>query len=129
MRDDYGMAVLLITHDFGVVSMMADRVVVLYAGRPAETGPASDVLRRPRHPYAQGLIASVMNAATRPRRLAQIAGEVPDVMRLPPGCSFRPRCDQAMARCLEDPPMTTAAPGHSARCWLVQPGSRRVADA
>jgi len=124
MRDAYGMAVLLITHDFGVVSMMADRVLVMYAGRPVETGPAHAVLRAPRHPYAQGLIASVMNAARRPRRLTQIPGEVPDVMHLPSGCSFRPRCVQAHGRCHDDPHMATVAPLHAARCWLAAPEER-----
>lgn len=119
MRDAYGMAVLLITHDFGVVSMMADRVLVMYAGRPVEAGPARDVLRTPRHPYAQGLIASVMNAALRPRRLTQIPGEVPDVMHLPPGCSFRPRCAKAYGRCHDDPRMASVGAAHAARCWLA----------
>jgi peptide/nickel transport system ATP-binding protein len=118
MRQATGMGVLLITHDFGVVSRMADRVLVMYAGRPAEAGPAAAVLRDPRHPYAKGLIGSVMDAAARPRRLTQIAGEVPDVMRLPPGCSFRPRCARAHPRCAEDPPIFDAAPGHRVRCWL-----------
>jgi peptide/nickel transport system ATP-binding protein len=119
MRDATGMAVLLITHDFGVVSMMADRVLVMYAGRPVEAGPAAAVLRSPRHPYAAGLIGSVMNAALRPRRLTQIPGEVPDVMRLPPGCSFRPRCARATVRCAEDPAMISVGPQHGARCWFA----------
>lgn len=127
MRQAYGMAVLLITHDFGVVSMMADRVLVMYAGRPVEAGPSRALLQAPRHPYAQGLIASVMNAARRPRRLTQIPGEVPDVMHLPPGCSFRPRCASAYGRCGEDPAMVPVGPGHGARCWLA--GSARSADA
>ena len=122
MRDAYGMSVLLITHDFGVVSAMADRVLVMYAGRPAEAGPARAVLAHPGHPYAKGLIGSVMNAKTKARRLTQISGEVPDVMHLPPGCSFRPRCPEAFSRCAEDPPMMVRAPLHRARCW------RAVAD-
>jgi peptide/nickel transport system ATP-binding protein len=119
MRDAFGMAVLLITHDFGVVSMMADRVLVMYAGRPVETGAAPAVLRSPQHPYARGLISSVMDAARRPRRLTQIPGEVPDVMRLPPGCSFRSRCAEAHGACHKDPAMIEVGPAHAARCWLA----------
>jgi oligopeptide/dipeptide ABC transporter ATP-binding protein len=96
---------------------MADRVLVMYAGRPAETAPASVVLVHPAHPYAKGLIGSVMNARTKGRRLTQISGEVPDVMHLPPGCSFRPRCSEAFEKCIEDPPMRELTGSHLARCW------------
>ncbi|HTN96367.1 MAG TPA: ABC transporter ATP-binding protein, partial [Nordella sp.] len=117
MRNEYGMSVLLITHDFGVVSAMADRVLVMYAGRPAEAGPARAVLTHPVHPYAKGLIGSVMNAKTKARRLTQISGEAPDVMHLPPGCSFRVRCPEAFSRCEADPPMSGRDDTHHARCW------------
>ena len=117
MRNAHGMAVLLITHDFGVVSAMADRVLVMYAGRPVETAPVSVVLAHPVHPYAKGLIGSLMNARAKGRRLTQISGEVPDVMHLPPGCSFRPRCPEAFDRCIEDPPISVCAESHLARCW------------
>lgn len=117
MRNEYGMSVLLITHDFGVVAAMADRVLVMYAGRPAEAGPARAVLAHPVHPYAKGLIGSVMNAKTRARRLTQISGEAPDVMHLPPGCSFRARCPEAFSRCEADPPMSGRDDAHQARCW------------
>lgn len=117
MREANGMSVLLITHDFGVVSAMADRVLVMYAGRPVETGPARAILAHPAHPYAKGLIASVMNARKRARRLTQISGEAPDVMHLPPGCSFRPRCPEAFGRCEDDPPMSDRDHFHQARCW------------
>jgi peptide/nickel transport system ATP-binding protein len=118
LRDATHMAVLLITHDFGVVSRMADRVVVMYAGRPAERGSADDVLSDPRHPYSVGLIESVPVPGRKVERLKQIPGEIPDVMRLPPGCSFRPRCPRAMAACADDPPDFPIAAGRSARCWL-----------
>ena len=118
MRTAYGMAVLLITHDFSVVSAMADRVLVMYAGRPVETAPASMVLADPAHPYAKGLIGSVMDAHAKKRhRLTQISGEVPDVMHLPPGCSFRPRCPEAFEKCVEDPPMFDRSGSHLTRCW------------
>lgn len=113
-----GMAIWLITHDFGVVSRLADRVVVMYAGRAVETGPASQLLRNPRHPYSQGLIASVPSDGGR-GPLRQIAGEIPDLTALPSGCSFRPRCVNAQDRCRIHVPDTFAiSSSQSARCWL-----------
>jgi oligopeptide/dipeptide ABC transporter ATP-binding protein len=118
MRDAYGMSILLITHDFGVVSMLADSVLVMYAGRPVEQGGAAAVLGRPRHPYTRGLIESAANLDRRSRRLVQIPGEIPDVMHLPPGCAFRARCGQAVARCETDPAVRRMADGTLVRCWL-----------
>jgi peptide/nickel transport system ATP-binding protein len=120
MRDEMHMSVLLITHDFGVVSMMSDKVVVMYAGREIESGAAAQVLRAPRHPYSTALLNSVrvLSTAGAVARLEQIPGEVPDVMRLPPGCSFRPRCGQAMPGCRADPPTVTLPGGQQVRCWL-----------
>jgi oligopeptide/dipeptide ABC transporter ATP-binding protein len=119
MRDELRMAVLLITHDFGVVSMLADRVVVMYAGKQMEAGEADAVLREPQHPYSAALLNSVrVLGAGQTRRLEQIPGEVPDVMLLPPGCSFRPRCRHAQPVCREAPPQVAVRPGHTARCWL-----------
>ena len=118
LRDTFHMSVLLITHDFGVVSRMADRIVVMYAARQVETGSAADILSAPQHPYSIGLINSVPAPGEKRTRLQQIPGEVPDVMRLPPGCSFRPRCPHTMDVCHQDPPMTALKPAHEARCWL-----------
>lgn len=118
MRDEFHMSVLLITHDFGVVSMMADRVVVMYAGKQVETGGAETVLDAPRHPYSIGLIDSVPVPGERVDWLQQIPGDVPDVMRLAPGCSFRPRCPRAMQVCRRDPPLVAVDDAHLARCWL-----------
>ena len=118
MKEQLGMSVLLITHDFGVVSMMADRVVVMYAGKPVESGDADTVLRNPQHPYSVGLMDSVPVPGRKVKRLKQIAGEVPDVMRLPPGCSLRPRCSHAMPICHKEPPNVKLAEGHMVRCWL-----------
>lgn len=123
MRDDYGMAVLLITHDFGVVSLMANRVLVMYAGRTAERGPAHVVLNDPVHPYAKGLIKSVMNAKQGTRRLTQISGDVPDVMHLPSGCSFQPRCSESMEVCVRDPDLMVCGDAHLVRCWRASPSS------
>lgn len=124
LRDALRMSVLLITHDFGVVSRMADRIVVMYAGRPVEWGTAEEVLDSPRHPYSAGLIGSVPVPGRRIAHLAQIPGEVPDVMSLPPGCSFRPRCPHAMPRCHVDPPALPLGGHQAARCWLYGEGGR-----
>ena len=119
MRDEMRMSVLIITHDFGVVAMMADRVIVMYAGRQMEAGAAAALLRGPKHPYTAGLLNSVrVLGRGKVRRLEQIPGEVPDVMRLPPGCSFRPRCARAMDICREAPPEAGLDHGRSVRCWL-----------
>lgn len=120
MRDELRMSVLLITHDFGVVSMMSDRVVVMYAGQCVESGPADRLLRHPRHPYSAALLNSVrvLSQGRRVNRLEQIPGEVPDVMRLPPGCSFRPRCVRAMEVCRQAPPDVPIEDDHRVRCWL-----------
>lgn len=113
-----GMAVWLITHDFGVVSRMADRVVVMYAGKAVEVGPAGAVLDTPEHPYSQGLIASVPETGTK-ERLRQIPGEIPDLTALPSGCAFRPRCDKVFAECARVvPPMVSTDTGRAARCLL-----------
>jgi peptide/nickel transport system ATP-binding protein len=128
MRDEMHMSVLLITHDFGVVSMMSDKVVVMYAGREIEKGSAAQVLRAPSHPYSAALLNSVrvLSAAGQATRLEQIPGEVPDVMRLPPGCSFRPRCVSAMPACRADPPTVTLPGGQQVRCWLHAGAERRA---
>jgi oligopeptide/dipeptide ABC transporter ATP-binding protein len=120
MRDELHMSVLLITHDFGVVSIMSDRVVVMYAGKQMETGTAPQVLRAPQHPYSAALLNSVrvLSQGRRVRRLEQIPGEVPDVMRLPPGCSFRPRCSRAMEVCHQPPPDVAFGDSRRVRCWL-----------
>lgn len=120
MRDDLNMSVLLITHDFGVVSMMSDRVVVMYAGKQVETGSAAQVLDHPEHPYSAALLNSVrvLSNGRNLKRLEQIPGEVPDVMRLPRGCGFRARCSKAMDICLEEPPRVSLSEGLMARCWL-----------
>ncbi|MFO1059054.1 MAG: ABC transporter ATP-binding protein [Dongiaceae bacterium] len=117
MRDEYGMSILLITHDFGVVSMLADSVLVMYAGRPVEQGAAAVVLSRPHHPYTRGLIESAANLDRRSGRLVQIPGEIPDVMSLPPGCAFRARCLRATEQCGEDPAFRRMDDASLVRCW------------
>ncbi len=122
MKAEFRMSVLLITHDFGVVSRMADRVVVMYAGRQVESGDADTVLGEAQHPYSVGLIRSVPEPGQSARRLHQIPGEAPDLIRLPPGCSFRPRCSRATDRCDREPPLTETGAGHTVRCWLHAEG-------
>ncbi|MBI1777183.1 MAG: ABC transporter ATP-binding protein [Proteobacteria bacterium] len=114
-----GSAVVLITHDLGVVAETADRIVVMYAGRKVEEAPVEALFGRPRHPYTRGLLASVprLDAAPGPR-LVEIAGAVPAPWELPAGCAFAPRCPLADAHCrAERPPLTAKAAGHLAACW------------
>ena len=123
LQRDLGTAILLITHDMGVVAEMADRVAVLYAGRKVEQGRADAVLSRPAHPYTQALIACLPalapDADGAPRPLAEIPGIVPSLAELPPGCAFAPRCRFAMARCAaEVPPCIAVEHGHESACWL-----------
>jgi len=101
-------SLIWITHDLAVVSRLADRIAVMYAGRIVETGPVSDVLTRPLHPYTAGLIDSVPSRNRRGERLRQIPGMAPNVARLPAGCAFAPRCARADARCGEAVPLFTA---------------------
>jgi peptide/nickel transport system ATP-binding protein len=112
-----GAAVILITHDLGVVAEVAHRVAVMYAGRIVETGAVADVLERPIHPYTAGLIGSVPSRNVRGAPLAQIPGMTPSLARLPPGCPFSPRCPRATVTCRTVMPEATSyAGGRSARC-------------
>jgi peptide/nickel transport system ATP-binding protein/oligopeptide transport system ATP-binding protein len=112
-----GMAVLYITHDLGVVSQIADRVYVMYAGLIVEHGPVVTILREPRHPYTQALLASLPHRRKRGARLYSIPGAVPHPAHKPPGCPFHPRCERAIARCRTEHPLLCAfADGHAARC-------------
>ncbi len=112
-----GTAVMLITHDMGVIAETADRVAVMYAGRLAELGPVREVLSRPRHPYTEGLMGSTPAASAGRPRLHQIPGAMPRLGHLPPGCPFHPRCPRAQADCTRDPGPTLAACDGRAACW------------
>ena len=114
-----GAALILITHDLGVVARYADRVAVMYGGRIVETASARDLYRTPLHPYTAGLLASIPRLdQVAGRRLLPIDGQPPDLARLPPGCAFRPRCRMASARCeTERPVLTEAAPNHWKACF------------
>ena len=120
LRQELGTAIVLITHDLGVVCETADRVLVLYAGRQAEQATVPQLFDIPSHPYTQGLLDSMPRraAALGTARLREIAGTVPTPERLPPGCAFSERCPRALARCAGEAPMDQAlAPGHHIACW------------
>jgi peptide/nickel transport system ATP-binding protein len=116
------LATILITHDLGVVAEVADRVLVMYAGKVVEQGTLDEIFYDPQHPYTWGLLGSLTRLdKPRPVRLPQISGAPPSLLALPAGCSFRPRCPHEFATCTEMPPLTaklTEAPGHCDRCWL-----------
>ena len=116
----HGAAVMLITHDMGVIAETADRVAVMYAGRIVEIGAVGDVVRRPLHPYAQGLMAAIPTLEARAVLLAQIPGAMPRLAAIPAGCAFHPRCAQAFARCESERPSLIAAGERAAACWLLE---------
>ncbi len=108
----------MITHDLGVVAGIADRILVMYAGRIVESGPAETVLRRPRHRYTLGLLRSLPRLDTRRGApLRAIEGSPPDLDHVSEGCAFAPRCDSASDKCAERPQLTAEAPGHAFACW------------
>ena len=124
IRESFGTAILLITHDMGVVAENADRVVVMYAGRKVEEADVDNLFDNPAHPYTKGLLAAIPHlddaarADTGRTRLNEIKGMVPSLARLPPGCSFAPRCGFASDRCREAyPPLEEVRPRHWAACW------------
>jgi oligopeptide/dipeptide ABC transporter ATP-binding protein len=118
------LAMLFITHDFGIVARMCDRVAVMYAGRIVESGPMRELFAAPRHPYTQALMAAVPNMGSRTERLVAIDGQPPALHRLPAGCRFSPRCRYADDRCgREYPPAFAVGPAHEAACWRVEPST------
>jgi peptide/nickel transport system ATP-binding protein len=118
---EHGTAVMLITHDMGVIAETADRVAVMYAGRIVEVGPVADVIHRPQHPYTRGLMGSIPSLAAERDQLVQIDGSMPRLTAIPGGCAFHPRCPQAFERCQRERPELLAAGATRAACWLVNP--------
>ncbi|WP_298721017.1 ABC transporter ATP-binding protein [uncultured Ferrovibrio sp.] len=119
LQRELGLTVILVTHDIGVAVEVADRVAVMYAGRIVETGPVREIIRNPRHPYTQGLLASRAHGAMTGSRLDAIPGSPPDLADLPPGCSFAPRCKHAKATCVETAPeIRSVTADHWMRCML-----------
>jgi peptide/nickel transport system ATP-binding protein len=120
-------AVMLITHDMGVIAETADRVAVMYAGRIAEIGPVADVIHRPQHPYTVGLMGSIPSMEHEIERLTQIEGSMPRLTEIPAGCAFHPRCEKAFARCSRERPELMKAGSSQAACWLHDAGGGRKA--
>jgi peptide/nickel transport system ATP-binding protein len=120
---EHDTAVMLITHDMGVIAETADRVAVLYAGRLAEIGPVREVIHAPRHPYTRGLMSSIPKLGEGRERLAQIDGAMPRLNAIPSGCAFNPRCPERFTRCTEERPSPLPAGDNFAACWLYD-GSR-----
>jgi peptide/nickel transport system ATP-binding protein len=115
---DRGAAVMLITHDMGVIAETCDRVAVLYAGRVAEIGPVHEVINHPAHPYTAGLMAAIPDILVDRERLHQIDGAMPRLNAIPPGCAYNPRCPQAFDRCTVQRPDLLDAGATRAACWL-----------
>ena len=118
-----GTAIMLITHDMGVIAETADRVAVMYAGRIAEIGPVADVIRHPRHPYAAGLMGAIPALKGRTGRLTQIPGAMPRLDAIPSGCAFRPRCTLAVERCATERPDLMPGGASFAACWRSGEGA------
>jgi len=120
---DRGAAVMLITHDMGVIAETCDRVAVMYAGRIVEIGPVHEVINRPSHPYTSGLMASIPDMTSDRERLNQIDGAMPRLNAIPQGCAFNPRCPQVFERCQQERPELRPATATQAACWLIPGGA------
>lgn len=119
IQRDSNLSMIMVTHDFGIVANVCDQVAVMYAGRIVENGPIRELFNNPQHPYTRALIGSLPKMGQKVKRLYSIDGQPPDLADLPPGCSFSPRCPQAMDICLqESPTQSIVAEGHSTSCWL-----------
>jgi oligopeptide/dipeptide ABC transporter ATP-binding protein len=123
LNRERNLATILITHDLGVVAEIADRVLVMYAGKVVEQGTLDEIFYDPQHPYTWGLLGSLTRIdRPRPKRLPQIVGSPPSLLDLPEGCPFRPRCPHEFSKCPQYPPLEARAPespGHCDRCWLT----------
>jgi peptide/nickel transport system ATP-binding protein len=118
---DRGAAVMLITHDMGVIAETCDRVAVMYAGRVAEIGPVHEVINQPAHPYTLGLMAAIPDITSERERLNQIDGAMPRLNAIPSGCAYNPRCPRAFGRCVTERPDLLNAGATRAACWLHDP--------
>ena len=126
MCRERGAAVMLITHDMGVIAETADRVAVMYAGRIAEIGPVRDVVQRPQHPYTKGLMGSIPTLEMGGERLAQIPGSMPRLTAIPRGCAFNPRCAHAFDRCRVERPESMQHDASKVACWLMAQDPAKV---
>ncbi|WP_315737200.1 ABC transporter ATP-binding protein [Bradyrhizobium sp. SZCCHNR1093] len=124
---DHGTAVMLVTHDMGVIAETCDRVAVMYAGRVAEIGPVQEVINNPLHPYAKGLMGAIPTLAGEEKRLVQIPGSMPRLSAIPPGCSFNPRCSFAFDRCRVDRPEPLRQGTQAVACHLYDRAAETAA--
>ena len=122
---EHGTAIMLVTHDIGIIAENADRVAVMYAGRIVEVGPVAAIIARPRHPYTVGLMQSIPQIGKRRGLLRQIDGAMPRLDQIPTGCPFHPRCPDAFGRCRQERPDLLPASGSDAACWLYDPARIR----
>jgi oligopeptide transport system ATP-binding protein len=120
LQKKMGMAIIMVTHDLGVIADMCDEIIVMYGGRVCERGTAEDIFYRPAHEYTKGLLRSVPKPDSNKERLVPISGTPINLLNMPKGCAFCPRCDEAMKICLEQqPPQVQMPDGHFASCWLA----------
>ncbi|MCR3921284.1 MAG: ABC transporter ATP-binding protein [Firmicutes bacterium] len=127
LKQDLGMAMMIITHDLGVVAEVAQRVVVMYAGKVVEEAPVRDLFNDPKHPYTKGLLASIPRLHVKQESLHVIEGNVPNPTEFPAGCRFHPRCEFKMPRCeTQEPQLKTIAEGRQVRCWLTEMDAAEV---
>ena len=121
IQQQFNVAMILVTHDVGIVANYCDRVAVMYAGRIVESAPVRDIFSNPSHPYTRALLNSLPNMELNVDRLDSIEGQPPELHALPPGCPFAVRCSEAMDICREEyPPSTVVSDGHHMSCWLSQ---------
>jgi oligopeptide/dipeptide ABC transporter ATP-binding protein len=131
LKDDFNSAVILITHDLGVVADIADEIIVMYAGRIVEKSAKRDLFYDPQHPYTWGLLGSIPRLdRPKPKKLHSIRGLPPSLINLPRGCKFRPRCPHAFEKCMDEPGLENRVeePGHLDRCWLTVEEKRGLRD-
>ena len=128
LQQAHGLALIFITHNLGIVAKMCDQLAVMYAGRVVESGPVSRIFNAPAHPYTEALLNSIPRMSDDRQRLTAIDGQPPDLAKLPPGCSFAPRCPRAFDRCFQAaPPELSLGDGRTARCWLATPALETAA--
>ncbi|WP_315837903.1 ABC transporter ATP-binding protein [Bradyrhizobium prioriisuperbiae] len=127
LASEHGTAIMLVTHDMGVIAEIADRVAVMYSGRVAEIGPVRDVVRNPLHPYARGLMGAIPTLDSHAERLTQIPGSMPRLSAIPRGCAFNPRCPMVFDRCRSERPEPRPYKGHSVACHLYETAGEPVA--
>jgi oligopeptide/dipeptide ABC transporter ATP-binding protein len=121
IQQDLNLSMIVVTHDFGIVAKVCDRVAVMYAGRIVETAPIRELFNNPQHPYTSALMASLPQMDKEVDLLYSIEGQPPDLLNLPPGCAFAPRCSEAMDVCIKEyPPESAVDQDHTLNCWLHQ---------